>query len=109
MLVSNFSFGFHPVKVMDPVGLQKIDQEDRRTERPGDRIGPGNSGQFVDKSYRNGDIGHPEQTPTGKHGEHRHRGLTCTAHDTGDTVGECQQKVKRTDCLHMAGTEVNGL
>ena len=51
------------VKAVDPVCLQKINQENNAAQCPGDGVCPGNGGQLLMEPDCHGDIRHPEYTP----------------------------------------------
>ena len=102
-------FGFHPVKIVDPIGFQEVDEKYDAAQCPGDGIGPGNGGQLVDDLHRHRNVCHPENTPAGQHGKHGNGGFSRTAHDAGNAVGKGKQAVKQTDGAHMPGAKVNGL
>ena len=104
-MISGF---FQSVKVVDPIGFEEINQKNSRTEDPCDGIGPGDSGQFIDKSHCNSDVSDANYAPADQHGEHGDRGFSCAAHDCSHTVGESSQTVKQADGLHMPHTEFNG-
>jgi len=99
---------FHPVEVMNPIGFEEIDQEDDGAEGPGNGVGPGNGGQFVDDFDRYRDITDPENTPTAQHGEHGDGGLSGAPHNGSDTMGKCQQAVKQANGTHMPGAKIDG-
>ena len=90
-------FGFQTVKIVDPVSLYEINEENDGTQGPGQGIGPGNGGQMLDKPDCYGDVADTDEAPADHHGNHGHRGLAGTAHNGGHTVGECQQEVEQAD------------
>ena len=106
-LFSLFLF-LNPVKIMNPVGAEEIDQENDAAECPGDGVGPGDRCQLVEEFQGYGDIGHPEQAPAAQHGKHGHGGFACAPHNTGDAVGKGQQAVEQADGLHVPGAEPDG-
>ena len=93
---------------MDPVCFQEIDEEDNAAEGPGDGVCPGDGGELIDKLHRNGNVGHPEHTPAGKHGKHGDGCLACAPHHTGYAMGERKQEVEKTNGAHMLNTVANG-
>ena len=74
------------IKIMDPIGFQKINQENDAAQCPGDGVCPGNRGKLRNELDGCSDIGNPEQTPAGQHGKHGDGCLACATHDTGDTM-----------------------
>ena len=94
---------------MHPVHFEKVDQKYDGAAGPGQRVCPGNGGQFVDEPQGQRDIADPDQTPAHQHGCHGHRGLAGTPHHTGDAVGQGQQTVKQADGPHMPGAVIHHL
>lgn len=54
---------------------------------------------FGHKRHDDGDIGHAQHTPDGKHDEHRHHRLASAAHDARDAVGKGKEAEEQR--LHM--------
>ena len=103
-----FALGFQSVKIVDPIGFQKVDQEDDGAEAPGNGIGPGDGSQLIDEFDGNGNIADADDTPANEHGDHGDRGLACAAHNGGHAVGKCQQAIKQADGPHVHSAEING-
>ena len=61
---------FQFVKMIQPVALDQIDQENDGTQGPCQRISKGNGGQFGNKPDGHGDVADPDQAPAHQHGDH---------------------------------------
>ena len=83
LLYLELAFGCHPVKIVDPVTFQQINEENNRTEDPCDGVGPGDSCQCIDEPQRHRHISHPEQAPAGQQSKHRNGGFSGTAQNGG--------------------------
>ena len=106
---SLFSLGFQSVKMVNPIGFEEVDQKHDTAQSPGDGVGPGYGGQFVDKLDCHSNVGNPEKTPACQHSKHRHSGLACAPHNAGNTMGKRHQTVKQANGSHMPGAEIDGL
>ncbi len=103
------TFFFQAVKIVDPIGLEEINQKQDRTAGPGDRIGSGNGGKLIHILHRDGDIDHPDHTPAAEHNDHRHRRLARAPKNTRDAVGEGQQAEEQADGAHMPRAVIHHL
>ena len=59
-------------KTVHPVGFAVVDEKDDAAAGPGDGIGPGYGGQFIDDWQRQADISNPHKAPEDQHGVHGH-------------------------------------
>ena len=97
-----------PVKVVYPVCLQEIYQENDTAQSPGDRVCPGYRGQLIDQLHRYRYVGHAEDAPAGQHSKHRYGGFACATHNAGDTMGKGQQAIEQADGLHVLRAKIHG-
>ena len=79
---------------MHPVGEVIIQQIDRRTDSPGQGIGPVDKIQFAADLHNNENIEDPEYTPDREHNKHGDKGFSGSAAYSGYGVGESHQAIK---------------
>ncbi len=81
-------------KAVNPVRLQKINEENDGAQAPGQRVGPENDIDHRDKVQNDSDVAYPENTPEAEHGEHWHGGFPGASQNACNAVGEGQKKIK---------------
>ena len=94
---------------MEPIGLEKIDEENHGAHKPRQRIGRKHHLNFGHKTNHYGNIGNAQQAPGGQHGEHGNHRFSRAPHNAGNAVGKRQQEIKQRFQTRLPGTVIHHL
>lgn len=88
----------HAVSALEgvhPIGFEVIDEENERTQPPGEGIRPKNDGDVMHEMHDDADVDDADETPAGEHDQHGHARPSRAAANARNAMRKGEQTVKQ--------------